>query len=90
MKLFIQTFAVDITQNFTHRGKNIGKQMSLVAQTPTNILHTVMEHRAGLTFSPHADFQALLQPTVLALVPVVLVDGAVSVPPAGVGEVSSH
>lgn len=64
--------------------------MSLVAQTPTNILHTVMEHRAGLTFSPHADFQALLQPTVLALVPVVLVDGAVSVPPAGVGEVSSH
>lgn len=43
-----------------------------------------------LTFSPHADFEALLQPAVLALVPVVLVDGAVSVPPAGVGQVPPH
>lgn len=59
--------------------------MSLVPQT-----HTVMEHSSGLTFSPHADFQALLQSAVLALVPVVLVDGTVSVPPAGVSEVSPH
>lgn len=41
------------------------------------------------SLSPHSDFQALLQPAVLALVPMVLVDGTVSVPPAGVTQVPS-
>lgn len=40
------------------------------------------------TFSPHADFKAFLEATVLALVAVVLVYGTVPVGPAGVGQVS--
>lgn len=43
----------------------------------------------GLTLSSHAHFETFLEPTVLALVSVVLVDGAVPVSPAGVGEVPS-
>lgn len=53
--------------------------------------HQHTQHAAaGLTFSPHADFEALLQAAVLTLVPVVLVDGAVPVPPAGVRKVPPH
>lgn len=39
------------------------------------------------TFPPHADFEAFLEATVLALVAVVLVYGTVPVGPAGVGQV---
>lgn len=39
------------------------------------------------TFPPHADFEAFLEATVLALVAVVLVYGTVPVSPAGVGQV---
>ena len=38
---------------------------------------------------PHPHLEALLEAAVLALVPVVLVDGTVLVPPAGVGQVPS-
>lgn len=55
----------------------------LITVSGTGICH-------GLTFSPHADFEALLQPAVLTLVPVVLVDGTVSIPPAGVSQVPPH
>lgn len=68
--------------------------MSAVLQIQSDIRNThtrrERERAASLTFSPHADFEALLQPAVLTLVPVVLVDGAVSVPPAGVSEVPPH
>lgn len=40
-----------------------------------------------LTFSAHAHFQTLFQPTVLALIPVVLVDGTVAAAPARVREI---
>ena len=59
-------------------------------QAHTDIHLTPTEYSPGLTFSPHTDFEALLQPAVLTLVPVVLVDGTVSVPPAGVSEVPPH
>ena len=39
------------------------------------------------TFSSHAHLEALLEPAVLALVPVVLVDRAVPVPSTRVGQV---
>jgi len=39
---------------------------------------------ASRTFPPHADFEAFLEATVLALVTVVLVHGTVPVGPAGV------
>lgn len=52
--------------------------------------HTYRAQLSGLTFSPHADFEALLQAAVLTLVPVVLVDWTVSVPPAGVREIPPH
>jgi len=42
------------------------------------------------TFSPHAHLQTLLKPTVLALVPVVLIDGTVPVPSTRVCEISSY
>ena len=42
------------------------------------------------TFSPHAHLQTLLQPAVLALVPVMLIDGAVPVPSTRVREISSY
>jgi hypothetical protein len=42
------------------------------------------------TFSPHAHFQTLLKPTVLALVPVMLIDGTVPVPSTRVREISSY
>lgn len=43
-----------------------------------------------LTFSPHAHFQTFPEAAVLALVSMVLVDWAVSVPPTRVCEISSH
>ena len=43
-----------------------------------------------LTFPPHAHFEALFESAVLALVPVVLVNRAVSAATAGVREVPSH
>ena len=43
-----------------------------------------------LTFSPHAHLQTLLKPTVLALVPVMLIDGTVPVPSTRVREISSY
>jgi len=42
------------------------------------------------TFSPHAHLQTLLKPTVLALVPVMLIDGTVPVPSTRVREISSY
>ena len=42
------------------------------------------------TFSLHAHLEALLQPTVLTLVSMVLVDRAVLVPSALVSQVPSH
>lgn len=45
---------------------------------------------AALTLSPHADFEAFLEAAVLALIAVVLIHGAVSVPPAAVGQVAAH
>jgi hypothetical protein len=41
-------------------------------------------------FSPHAHLQTLLKPTVLALVPVMLIDGTVPVPSTRVREISSY
>jgi len=41
------------------------------------------------TFSSHADLEAFLEPTVLALVAVVLVDGAVATAATRVGEVAA-
>ena len=42
------------------------------------------------TFSLHAHLEALLQPAMLTLVPMVLVDRAVLVPPALVRQVPPH
>jgi hypothetical protein len=42
------------------------------------------------TFSPHAIFKALLEATVLALVPVVLIHRTVFTTPALVGQVPAH
>lgn len=42
------------------------------------------------TFSPHAHLQTLLKPAVLALVPVMLIDGTVPVPSTRVSEISSY
>lgn len=44
----------------------------------------------GPTFSPHAHLEALLQPTVLALVTVVLVHRAVAVTTARVAQVPTY
>ena len=41
------------------------------------------------TFSSHADLEALLEPTILALVPVMLVDGAVATAATCVCEVTA-
>lgn len=43
-----------------------------------------------LTFSPHAHFETFPQPAVLALVPMMLVDGAVAVASAGVRQVPAY
>lgn len=45
---------------------------------------------AALTLSPHADLEALLEAAVLTLIAVVLVHGAVSVPPTAVGQVAAY
>ncbi len=45
---------------------------------------------SSLTFSPHAHLKALLEPAVLALVAVVLVNWAAPTPPALVGQVAPH
>ncbi len=42
------------------------------------------------TFSPHAILEALFEPTVLTLVPVVLVNGTVFTTPALVGQIPPH
>ena len=42
------------------------------------------------TFSSHAHLETLLQPAVLTLIPVMLVDGAVPVPSAGVAKIPAH
>ncbi len=44
---------------------------------------------AFLTFLPHAHLEALFEPAVLALVPVVLVHGTAAAAPALVGQVAS-
>jgi hypothetical protein len=43
-----------------------------------------------LTFSPHAHLETLLEPTVLALVPVVLINGTVPVASTRVRKVSPY
>lgn len=54
-----------------------------------NTIWQQQQHKedASRTFSPHADFEAFLEATVLALVTVVLVHGTVPVGPAGVWQV---
>jgi len=42
------------------------------------------------TFASHAGLETLLEATVLALVAVVLVDGAVAISAARIGEVATH
>jgi hypothetical protein len=44
----------------------------------------------ALTFSPHAHLETLLEPTVLALVSVMLIDGTIPVPPTRVCEVPPY
>lgn len=44
----------------------------------------------GLTFASHAHLEALLQAAILTLVPMVLVDGAVSAAAARISEIASH
>lgn len=39
------------------------------------------------TFPAHAHFDALSQTTILALIPMVLIDGAISIPPTRIGEI---
>jgi hypothetical protein len=48
------------------------------------------DHKFTRTFSPHAIFEALLEPAVLALVPVVLVYRTVFTAPALVRQVPAH
>lgn len=47
-------------------------------------------NQVKLTLSPHANFKALLEAAVLALIAVVLVHGTVPVPSAAVGQVASN
>ena len=54
------------------------------------ILSGIYQNIGRLTFSSHSHFQTFLKSTVLALVTVVLVDGTVTIRPAGVAQVPSH
>ena len=56
-----------------------------------SLIHILSSEKAlHYTFSLHAHLEALLQPTVLTLVSMVLVDRAVLVPSALVSQVPSH
>ncbi len=61
--------------------------------SPIQLLHahytSVIFAHAFLTFLPHAHLEALFEPAVLALVPVVLVHGTAAAAPALVGQVAS-
>jgi len=50
----------------------------------------VANKKAKQTFLLHADFEALLEPAVLALVAMMLVDGAVVVASTRVSQVTTH